>query len=132
MKEAYLDNECYFYQITERDGEKYISIDGYYYKIDSDFGKGTDRSVAFSGLEIPLQEFVNNPQYKTDYDMIEKLAEDCKQYYDELVFERENSFYRNIVATELLLSDVTMDTPCGCYVDFSPEMERTKEEELER
>ena len=119
MKREYLDNECYFYQITERNGEKYISIDGYYYKTDSDFGKGSVRSVAFSGLEIPLLEFVINSQYTVNADMIEKLAENCKQYYDEVVFEREDSFYHNTVATELLLSDVTMDTPCGCYVDFA-------------
>lgn len=120
MKREYLDQESYFYQITERGGEKYISIDGYYYKTDADFGNGSDRSVAFSGLEIPLQEFVNNPQYTVNADMIEKLAEDCKQYYKEVVFEREDSFYHNTVATELLLSDVTMGTPCGCYVDFDP------------
>ena len=70
MKRKYLENEGYFYQITQREDGKYISIDGYYYKGDEDNGRGFDRAVSFSGLEIPLQEFVNYPaEYRNDNDL---------------------------------------------------------------
>lgn len=121
MRQEYLENESLFYQITKRNDGKYISIDGYYYKTDSDFGNGPDRSVAFSGLEMPLAEFYILHKHRIKDGVIDELAADCKQYYDEVCFEREKSFYHNSIATELPLINVTMDTPCGCYVDFKEE-----------
>ena len=127
MRTEYLANESNFYQITEKDGIKYISIDGYYYSTDTDFGKGYDRLVAYSGFEMSLEDFIKQGLHK-DEDRLNEMAGEVKQYIEETQFEREQGFYDGLRVKEWPLSDITLNTPCGYYVDF----EELREEEMEK
>lgn len=113
MKE-YWDRD--FYNIEERDGEKVILFLGYTYESgcgdDEENGKSC-RELEYSGFESPLKEFLI---WRNDPDEYMRRAEEVTQYIGDCTPEvaKENM---DCGAIELKFSDITMDTPCGFYVD---------------
>ena len=123
--------DCDFYQITEDDRQKYIRIDGYFYD-EGESGYDEDgnlnaryhyRAVDFSGVEFPLQMFIDkfvngNESYldTEEYDRRREWMEDCTE---EKAIDYMLHFYNDNPPTPLQFSELSMETPCGCYVDAS-------------
>ena len=117
-----------FYQITYYGNEPYVQIDGYFYISDSGYDKDGNlnkeycyRAVAYSGVEFPLQEFidrfVNGDEDYTDTDEYINRKEYIEDCTEEMAIDYMLHFYNGDPATPLLFSELNMDTPCGCYVD---------------
>ena len=122
-KKTYWDDD--FYQIFMYGEEKYIKVDGYFYDEGQEGYNGprqTSRCVQYSGLEMPIEEFLNMRNANEDFrDMIGELASECKQYIGDMTPEEAKeamlSYYDGKAPCELSYESITMDTPCGCYVD---------------
>ncbi len=115
--------DSYFYQIVDRDGEKYVVIDGYYYDEGEDNGGGTARCVQYSNVEFPLADFVENAPSS---DAIDDLASLNKQYIEDMkhddALESMQHFYKGVTIHPILLAELHKDTPCGYYVDYPGRM----------
>ena len=123
-----------FYQITYYGNEPYIQIDGYFYISDTGYDEDGNlnekycyRAVDYSGVEFPLQEFIDrfvngNEDYSDTEEYINRkeYIEDCTE---EMAIDYMAHFYNGDPATPLLFSELNMDTPCGYYVDARPDNE---------
>lgn len=109
MKNTYWD--CDYYSIYEENGEKYIKFWGYFYECDDDF----DEAVEFCNAYIKLKEFLK------DRSMRDTVETDTKQYIvsmtEDEAIEEMSTYYDGNPPTPYPLEDVTMETPCGDYVD---------------
>ena len=111
MKNTYW--ECDYYSIIESCGEKHIKFWGYFYNCDDK--EKPSRCLEFVWAEVSLEGFLRDDSI---YDLIQDNA---KQYIadmtkDEAV-EAMNTYYNGNPPTPYPLEDVTMETPCGDYVD---------------
>lgn len=115
MKE-YWDKD--YYEIIGYGTEKDIHFFGYFYCCGEDNGEGECREVEYCGFECPLNEFL---EWRNDPDEYDIRQESCKQYIGDCTekeaIEMMNTFYGGKPPIELSLDDITMDTPCGYYVD---------------
>ena len=120
-KMKYLDKD--FYSVEEIEGKKVVHIHGYVY----DAGEGinnpdeTYRNVNFSGCYIPLDEFIGLSE-----DTINDFQSTCKQYVNDLTETGAKELMEIYYGTdckekELAYSELTLDTPCGDYVNFKAE-----------
>ena len=115
MKE-YWDTD--FYKIEDY-GEKYICICGYFYdEGDGEGSKKTSRCIDFSGFECPLKEFLDWRGDEYEYD--DRQAE-ADQYIENCTpkeaIKMMNTYFNGNPPTELKFEDITMETPCGYYVN---------------
>lgn len=122
-KKAYWDDD--FYQIVMyRDG-KYITVDGFFYDVGEEGyedPKQASRCVEYCGLEMPIEEFIAMRDANKDFrGEITELAASCKQYIGDMTpedaEESMRTYYSGKAPTELAYEKITLDTPCGCYVD---------------
>lgn len=113
---SYLDRE--FYEIYEEyhsaddSHEKWIHVFGYVYDADDLFNPY--RVLDYSGFDIPLSRFL-----ESDFNVY-MFADGLKQYIDELNEDKAREViesYLKDVDRVLDYSDITMDTPCGMYVE---------------
>lgn len=107
MKE-YWDKD--FYEIYMNDKEKWIHVLGYFY-IGNDNGSGDSRQLDYCGFDIPLSEFLSD-----DFDY-ETYQEQLTQYIEDMEEDEAVKRMNDIVYTPLLYDELTMETPCGFYVD---------------
>ncbi len=114
---SYYDD--YFYQIIEKNGIKHIKIDGYFHDEGIDNGSGTARRVEFFGFTIALSDFL---RIKDKYRFIKDNAGVVGQsdLTPEEAYSQMQHFYdaKPNSYEELKFRYLTMDIPCGCYVDF--------------
>lgn len=102
-----------FYEIFEEHGRKFISVFGFFYdSVDKGDGKQY-RKETYRGFEVPLEEFLSEEFDIDSYQeslthYVEDLTEDeCDLYIAENMDDRFEVPYGNL----------TMDIPCGMYVD---------------
>lgn len=105
MQNEYWD--CDYYSIYEENGEKYIKFWGYFYEC--------DEAIEFCNAYIKLKEFLN------DRSMRYAVEVSAKQYITSMTedeaIEEMNTYYNGNPPVPYPLEDVTMETPCGDYVD---------------
>ena len=104
--------DCDYYEIYIFNDEKWIRIDCFYYDSGEDFGNGTSRLNLYSGFDMPLKEFLD-PSF--DYDVTQQ---EIKQFIEDMEEEQAIKEMAEIEATPLLYDELTMETPCGYYVDW--------------
>ena len=118
-----------FYEIHDSANGKVISLMGYYYTGANDGGFDDEgewnviwdaRNVSYS-VEFLLSDFINRfvngdeswsecAEYYERKEYIEDLTDEmAEQQMEEMIIEND---YK-----ALLLCELTMDTPCGCYLD---------------
>lgn len=120
--------ELDFYSISEVDGIKVIHIFGYSYKSDSmEFvSKQNPDGVYWANMECcwfiePLEEFIQN--LRADYNYVNDAYCEVKQYQsdnnDEQMVNIINHYFDGKPADAYLaFEEITMDTPCGNYVNY--------------
>ena len=120
--------ELHFYSISEVDGIKVIHIFGYSYKSDSmEFvSKQNPNGVYWANMECcwfiePLEEFIQN--LRADYNYVSDSYCEVKQYQsdnnDEQMVNIINHYFDGKPADFYLpFEEITMDTPCGNYVNY--------------
>ena len=120
--------ELDFYSISEVDGIKVIHIFGYSYKSDSmEFvSKQNPNGVYWANMECcwfiePLEEFIQN--LRADYNYVSDSYCEVKQYQsdnnDEQMVNIINHYFDGKPADFYLpFEEITMDTPCGNYVNY--------------
>ena len=124
---AYWDVD--FYHIEEYDGEKYLRVDCWFYD-NGDGGYDDDgnwndayssRCEEVSGVDFLLKEFidrfVDGDEDYTDTDEFEYRKAYIGDYTEEQAIECMNTYFNGNPPTPLPYSKLTLDTPCGCYVD---------------
>ena len=107
----------------EMDGdEKVIHINGYFYDTGDKIEKPW-RCVEICWCIVPLAEFIE--KYNEDDaggDYVSELEEPCKQYIGDIseaeAQQELNTYANGNAPTPLFLCDVTIDTPCGTYIDL--------------
>lgn len=126
MQNEYWD--CDYYSIYEENGEKYIKFWGYFYECDDDF----DEAIEFCNAYIKLKEFLK------DRSMRDTVEAGTKQYIasmtEDEAIEEMNTYYNGNQPVPHPLEDVTMETPCGDYVDaifYKKEKSMTNKEAVE-
>ena len=107
------DNDIY--DIYDQDGEKRIHILGYPYIEDS------IEYNSFCGLDFRLSEFIE--RYKAETEFVNDEECDCKQYIEYFDSEKELEEFLDMdnpscPLIPLKYGDITMETPCGHYINF--------------
>lgn len=107
------DNDIY--DIYDQDGEKRIQILGYPY-----IGYAI-AYISFRNLEFALSEFIE--QYGADPEFVNKEEWSCKEYVEYFDSEKELKEFLDIDNSSrplipLSYGNVTMETPCGHYINL--------------
>ncbi len=112
--------DCDYYQVTEIAGIKTVIVDGYYYDTGDD-EELSSRIVCYSDVEYPLDEFVQMVKASDEFrNEITEFASTKKQYIEDLKYDEALSnmqYFYDEPATPLLYEELTLDTPCGLYID---------------
>ena len=103
------------YDIYDQDGEKRIYILGYAYIEDN------IEHVSFCGLDFKLSEFIE--RYKADPEFANDEECGCKQYIEDFDSEKELEEFLDMDNPSCMLiplsyGNVTMETPCGHYINL--------------
>ena len=103
------------YDIYDQDGEKRIQILGYAY-----IGDNIEYN-SFSGLDYTLSEFIE--QYKADPEFVNEEEWSCKEYVEYYDSEKELEEFLDMnnpscPLIPLKYGNITMETPCGHYIDL--------------
>lgn len=118
--------ELDFYSISEVDGIKVIHIFGYSYKSDSmEFvSEKNPNGVYWANMECrwfiePLEEFIQN--LRADYNYVNDAYCECRQSQSDnsdkqMVYIINHYFNGKPADFYLSFEEITMDTPCGNYV----------------
>ena len=104
-----------FYSIYMCGSEKRINMEGYFYDEGEDNGYGTSRELSYSGFDLPLTKFISGD---FDYDAYQS---GLSQYIEDM---DENEAVRRMdtkTVTPLSFGKLTLDTPCGSYVNYDEE-----------
>ncbi len=119
----YIEND--FYSIYMDGNVKMFRLNGYVYNT----WNGSDRpcrKVTYKGAELPLEKFIAmNNEEKADYfDEIEVKTESCSNIAAKQFIENFYEYTCELGTTHwpgmaLDASTLTMDTPCGDYVDYA-------------
>ena len=117
FKKVTKPEEFDFYSIELDDnGEKQIHILGYIYRNDSDDFWELLEPCWFI---VPLAEFIKNLKENEDY--VNEQYSEYKQYITDMTEEEMvdtiNNYFGNQPEYHLGFSEITMDTPCGDYVN---------------
>ena len=115
-----------FYSIEEYSGRKYIHIHGYFYNnsdsVDIKSLKETSRQLDYVGLLISLDDFL-----KCDRDDYYIATGECPQTTGIMrpftAVWIMNHYYDGAPPKELPYIELTLDTPCGHYVDDGVEFD---------
>lgn len=107
------DNDIY--DIYNQDGEKRIQILGYPYIGDS------IEYNSFRNLEFALSEFIE--QYRADPEFVNEEEWSCKEYAEYFNSEKDLEEFLGMnnpscPLIPLKYGDITMETPCGHYINF--------------
>ena len=103
------------YDIYDQDGEKRIQILGYAY-----IGDNIEYN-SFSGLDFALSEFIE--QYKANPEFVNDEECSCKEYVEYYDSEKDLEEFLDMdnpscMITPLRYGNITMETPCGHYIDL--------------
>ena len=103
------------YKIRCVEGEKYIHILGYAY-----IGDNIEYN-SFCGLDFRLSEFIE--RYKAETEFVNDEECGCKQYFEDFDSEKELEEFLHMgnpsfMLTPLRYGNITMETPCGHYIDL--------------
>ena len=103
------------YDIYDQDGETRIQILGYTY-----IGDNIEYN-SFSGLDYTLSEFIE--QYRADPEFVNEEEWSCKEYVEHYDSEKELEEFLDMdnpscILTPLKYGNITMETPCGHYIDL--------------
>ena len=105
-----------FYSVEEIDGRKYVHIFGYFYDNGGRPEWPSAVILEYAGLMVELPAFLKLSHF--DYDV---LTGDAKQYSQSVTrSEAEEAmitYFDGNPPEELSYNDLTLDTPCGNYVD---------------
>lgn len=131
--------ECDFYRVEEQDGKKYIRLQAYVYFVgesaDEETPDAVYRMISYGGAEYPIDEFIRSTVYGRKNVEATKEYDGFTQYIDDLTEEEVNEFFKKGYVqdepfSELPFSAITLDTPCGNYVDYVDRKEYPYEERL--
>ena len=104
-----------FYTIEEYSLGKCVHVFGYFDNEHEDSEKPA-RCTEFTGVIIDLNQFLKLDSY--EYDI---LIGNCTWYIEAMTTEEAidcmNHYFNGSPPTELAYNDLTLDTPCGMYVD---------------
>lgn len=128
-----------YYSIESVAGKKVVNVHGYFFTEGYEIIKGKPyRAVDYSGVYIPLEEFMH------EREMIEEYLSQKESAYADLseeeAIQQMNNYYGikqgNVMTSvpwkALPYSELNMDTPCGCYVDVKETPERSLKKEGDR
>lgn len=115
-----------FFQVVSIDGVKMLNYLGYCYKSSNKeyANEGNPGGVYWANVECgftePLESFIRNIHDDPDY--VDNVLEGVKQYQEDLTPDRMtdviNSYFNgNPPERRLRFEDLTMQTPCGSYVN---------------
>ena len=113
--------DCDFYQVEERDSKKVVHIMGWFWSSDQGEEKNC-RLTECTFFIVPLDEFITwtNDQYC-------EAEEKIKQYVSDLTEEEAidtmRHFYNGNPPIPLRYKELTMETPCGGYVNAAEVIE---------
>lgn len=117
----YNDNllEKDLYSIYERGGVKHIHFFGYLY-YDGEPADLPYRNIEYTGFEDTLANYLAWRADKHEYD---RRQAECQQYISDLSkTDAEDTFmcyFGGSAPKSLPLGDVSMETPCGDYIDIA-------------
>lgn len=118
-----------FYTIYEYCGIKHIHINGYTYRSDSKefVTDNNPNGIYWANVEVSwfiytLEDFIANYKER-GYDWVDEVYQDLNQYQDDLTTEQMtntiNEYFDGYGADAYLgFEKLTMDTPCGNYVNL--------------
>ena len=119
-----------FYSIVEQDGKKYIHVNGYIYKSDSEEFVSKDNPNGIYWAEIEVNWFVfelshfikeynenGNEWVDSVYTELSQYQDDCNE---EKIVDYINHYFDGDIADAYLdFDELTEDTPCGNYVSLN-------------
>ena len=127
MRNTYWDRD--YYSIYEVNGEKYIKFWGYFYDGCDDEEKPY-RCLEFVGAEIPLEDYLKDRGISIEDGWSSYIGDMTE---DEAIAAM-NRYYNGNPPEPYPIQDVTMETPCGDYVDaifYEKEESMTNKEAVE-
>lgn len=127
MRNTYWDRD--YYSIYEVNGEKYIKFWGYFYDGCDDEEKPY-RCLEFVGAEIPLEDYLKDRGISIEDGWSSYIGDMTE---DEAIVAM-NRYYNGNPPEPYPIQDVTMETPCGDYVDaifYEKEKSMTNKEAVE-
>lgn len=116
-----------FYSIYENNGVKYIHINGYTYKSDSEefVSEKNPDGIYWASMECcwflePLAEFIQNLRF--NYNYVDDTYCELKQYQGDYTEEEMTDIINGYFNGEcpdgyLAFEELTEDTPCGNYIN---------------
>lgn len=112
-----LDQEIYSIY-KDAQGVKQFKWEGYIYACDKEF-----RRYEPCWCEFPLSEILDVINEGKIKEFLNEWASNGKSGIEEINYDSSaahllNKFYNGKAPERLLLSELTMDTPCGCYIDY--------------
>lgn len=123
--EKYL--ECDYYMVEIVDGVKCITICGYFYyageSCDEDKPDEVYRAVEVSANPMPIAKLKEIYEAGELWDVLAEEKQWIGDLTEEEVDDAMENYYGDVDGNghggiELLISNVTEDTPCGDYVDY--------------
>lgn len=96
----------YIFTIINEDNVKKIKILAYFYQGDDHW-----EHVTFKNFEMPLNEWITTEQEDQDI-----LADETKQYYEDMSEHQAAEMFRSYNAKGITLAELNEDTPEGVYV----------------
>lgn len=116
--------DCDIYSVYEKEGEKFIHIDGFFFYRDASEDDYQYGIVEPCFMEYPLGEFIE--KYNSQEEWYDIAWCEAKQYEGDIKTKDdvEKAFSEYGDGKEpipMLLSALTPDTPCGVYYDSNPQ-----------
>lgn len=117
--------DCDFYSVEEDShGNKEVHVSGYFFTNGESVTDNPDeifRSVEYTGYIVPLAEFLTLIQN----DEVDEKASEYKQYWGDLTKEAVKDsvlhYFNGKPGNPLPYSELSLDTPCGDYINISKE-----------
>lgn len=112
--------DCDLYSIEMYNGKKVIHVNGYFYD-SCDDEENPIRHVEACWCYMDIEELMRIAD-EDKQDMIDETFSLCNQYIDDLTEERAQNildhYFNGNPPERLLYSDITLDTPCGDYINY--------------
>ena len=109
----------YFYSLEKDDkGNQRIHLSGNVYYNDSDGGKFPFRIAEWVGFEMEVtqaKEMLSENEFFNFFDFVSESVKYLDDLTEQGAKEMCKTYFNGTSGTELHISDITEDTPCGDY-----------------
>ncbi len=116
----YLDRDIYSVEMVK--GKKVVIAHGYFFTEGYEIVEGKPfREVDYSGAYVPLDEFITSGK-----EVIAEFLSSREDSYADLSEDEVTEVLNNFTGKPLPYDELTMDTPCGKYIDVKAEPQKLK------